>query len=478
MNWNIKNIIVNFTQNNDELSDVTDARFHAPASKNPVEYETAGLLYSLTRSMKAHTVVETGTNIGLSSLAIAQALEDDDLPGSHLLTYDITDFGVSNQAKQLRLDHRLTFFKQSSLESDLTNKVAKIDLLFLDSLTELLEDEFNLFWQFLRKTSRVVIHDTRLYEGKQKAIDNIVKKYKWSEVSFPAGRGVTILSPGKDGLLAKQPNIQYGVIFDARKTNGVIPLEKWATQQDAPKEAWIIGAPEFENALLLPCAIKKAHSVKDAFFQATESQVDYILYLDCAIGNINQHLSSLWERAETSANQWDYIASDTLSFVDAHTGPLELQQISQRWITDKTQIRTPQISSQLFLVNTQLLKATGGFIEIPGDEQWSFSLMVARLVLANGICIPEVDLPSIKKRVYANHPPKQAGSEALHSAIGFYRHMPRIIRKSYLTQWHRLARIYYYGINHEDDRLLTHLLSKPLKLKDWWQIIYHGYLSN
>lgn len=413
--------------------DRTDPRFAAVQSGDPVEIDIARTLYALVRATKSHTVVETGTNVGIAALAILQALTHDDLPSSRLITFDITDHGVRALAKSYGLEKKLDFRQQSSLESGLADEIAKIDLLFLDSLPSLLSEELRYYWPLLRRTSLIAIHDSRLFHEKRAAIDSFLAEYGWSEVSFVAGRGVTLLSPGPHGRLANAPAPTYSVVVEGQNPDRAIARLNDALPQP-PEHEFLVG---------------NEAAISEIFARATQARSTYILYLRTEAEPPAADLKQMWDGLSDETIPLDYVTAPDLAPIPWNQGGLEVALLLQRWTTtreDRPYVLMPHLSKDLFLVRTLLFEQTGGMIPVGDDRDWTIAALAARLILVGGNFYPlnKEDVPQL---IPADTNPL-AGENAVQLARKFYAQLPQELASLPRRQWRRFMRVYYFGVGH------------------------------
>lgn len=124
-----------------------------------VEVEIAEFLWSLVRMLKPENVLETGTHLGVSTLYMALALNQN--KKGVIYTYEIIS-QLQDMAESLWADfpearHHIRTVLESSLET--TCYPQQVDFLFLDSEPGYRFDELLKFWPNLKVGGMVVIHD-------------------------------------------------------------------------------------------------------------------------------------------------------------------------------------------------------------------------------------------------------------------------------------------------------------------------------
>ena len=123
----------------------------------PVSRETGNLLYMLTRSIRAKTVVEFGTSFGISTLHIAAALRDNG--GGRLITTEFEPSKVA-RSRQYLVEGGLMDLVEIREGDALTTLAAdlpdSIDLVLLDGAKSLYPEVLALLEPSLRPGALVV----------------------------------------------------------------------------------------------------------------------------------------------------------------------------------------------------------------------------------------------------------------------------------------------------------------------------------
>lgn len=122
-----------------------------------VEVEVAELLHSLVKVWKPDQILETGTHLGISTLYMAQALQENK-KGFIYTCEIIPELQAKAVAlwKDLSLTHRITSVLKPSLELEWSSP---IDFLFLDSEPQLRFDEFVKYFPLVTQGGLIIIHD-------------------------------------------------------------------------------------------------------------------------------------------------------------------------------------------------------------------------------------------------------------------------------------------------------------------------------
>lgn len=429
--------------------DAADARFSAIAHADPVETEVASFLYALVRLAKAHSVVETGTNQGISSLCLAAALHDDDLPGSSLNTYDIDDHGVQSASNSLGYGSRLIFHRCSSLESTLAHELEKIDLLFLDSLPSLLASELTLFFPLLRRNSIIAVHDSRLFAEKRVAIEQFKKKTGWHELFCPAGRGVSLLVADTDGSLAIAQPPEIALIFDETVPSNAIP--RVSRSWNAPIQRAMLGDSGARRIVI------------DTFNRALSSDASHIAI--AAAGSTLSELESFSRHYASEGTPVDLYAAKGGKPLPFFRGRQEFEDLAPRshdaTLADPRHITAPCLTADLLIVSRKLAASTGGLSSEFDDLSWSLALLATRLMFANGTLLPQREAPAPDLEGLAAN--SDASIANLRAAKAFYRSLPAALRKQPQRSWRRFCRQYLYGAQAGEGKLAS-VLACPSKL--------------
>ena len=122
-----------------------------------VSRDTGTLLYMLTRSTGARSVVEFGTSFGLSTLCIASALRDNG--GGRLVTSEFEPSKVARAKVHLAaagLADLVEFREGDALETLAHDLPPSVDLLLLDGAKALYPDVLDLVQPYLRAGALVV----------------------------------------------------------------------------------------------------------------------------------------------------------------------------------------------------------------------------------------------------------------------------------------------------------------------------------
>lgn len=125
-----------------------------------VEVETGEFLHALVKLYKPRHVIETGTHLGISSMYMAQAMDENDK--GHITTMEVLpEFKewAEELWEDLELNHRIDCILESSLEVPMDKLPKEVDIAFLDSEPQFRFDEFKRFWDLVVPGGLIVIHD-------------------------------------------------------------------------------------------------------------------------------------------------------------------------------------------------------------------------------------------------------------------------------------------------------------------------------
>lgn len=139
--------------------EVTNPLYSA-ADDGGVENETGEFLYGLVRILKPKHIFETGTFTGISSMFMAQALKDNNIPDAEIFTCEISEYH-KNRAEKLWQQVGVSQYIFCKLIESLKVEPARpdYDLLFLDSEPHLRFAELVKFFPYLKEGGYVLIHD-------------------------------------------------------------------------------------------------------------------------------------------------------------------------------------------------------------------------------------------------------------------------------------------------------------------------------
>lgn len=186
--------------NESKKEDPNNPRWDMVLDGASVEIEVAEFLYSFVRMTKPKRILETGTNVGYSTIAMAQALKDNHEQGV-IDTLDITDYSASF----VDFDN-INKILQPSLSFE---PIGSYDLIFLDSLRELLYAEFVKYWDVLNDDGYVLIHDVRTQPEKKETVDLIEQKYNLVSINLRSARGLSLFHKINDVNLLKHGDFNW-----------------------------------------------------------------------------------------------------------------------------------------------------------------------------------------------------------------------------------------------------------------------------
>jgi predicted O-methyltransferase YrrM len=180
-------------------ADRCDPRYATITDHWPVEVEVCDLLYGIVRALKPARILELGTNIGFSAAAMALGLRDNargwdgnDSAGGLLITIDTVDFSAREWwAKLSDMSRFIKFLRKSSLEYE---PQAPFNLIFIDTLKELLFRELERYHRWTAHPGWMMVHDSTIMPEKRAAIDKWLQSHRhWRNLTVGTARGVDIL---------------------------------------------------------------------------------------------------------------------------------------------------------------------------------------------------------------------------------------------------------------------------------------------
>lgn len=155
-----------------------------------IDEAAAGLLYNLVRLTRPEIAVEIGTAKGNSAIAIAQALEDNKI--GKLYTIDpIEQALVKIAIRKSGLSNRINYIIDYSTKIIPKLGFKKIDFTFIDGWHdyENVLADFNLVKDLVPKGGIIVFHDTILFEGAKRVIEQIQLLGQYEIITLPTLSG-------------------------------------------------------------------------------------------------------------------------------------------------------------------------------------------------------------------------------------------------------------------------------------------------
>lgn len=194
----------------EELPEVTNSSYTA-ADDGGIECETGEFLYGLVRLLKPKAIFESGTYTGISSMYMAQALKDNNIPNSEIVTCEI-DNHHKIRAERLWQQVGVSQYIVCKLVPSLgLSPIAEFDLLFLDSEPQIRFAEVIKMFPYLKEGGYILIHDLFGHLGQggpinpdhpeipnwpfgtiSEEIKTWLKEDKLRVISLPAPRGLVL----------------------------------------------------------------------------------------------------------------------------------------------------------------------------------------------------------------------------------------------------------------------------------------------
>jgi glycosyltransferase involved in cell wall biosynthesis/protein-L-isoaspartate O-methyltransferase len=170
------------------------------------EIEVLDFLYALVRMTKPNRVLETGTWLGRSGIAIGSALRDNGF--GHLLTIERSEEVATTAARNIKeqeLGEVITLHVGKSLEIEVGHET--YDFALFDSDIPLRATEFKKFYGKLEPGAIVVFHDTAEYYGGPDNVIDLMTMGMLEGIFLDTPRGIFV------GKAVKPPRpVQSGVL--------------------------------------------------------------------------------------------------------------------------------------------------------------------------------------------------------------------------------------------------------------------------
>ena len=173
-----------------------------------VELEVMDFLYSVVRMFKPRAILETGTHLGFSAVAIAMGCRDNGFGKLFSIELEIDKIKQANQlTTRANVSSQVEFIQGNSLDiiPQFKGKIDTFDFVFLDSITPVRPKEFELLYALGLLSNIVAFHDTsRMRERSLKndqepqipyceAMDKIEKLYCRGGIESGFSRGFRLM---------------------------------------------------------------------------------------------------------------------------------------------------------------------------------------------------------------------------------------------------------------------------------------------
>ena len=155
-------------------------------------FEDYVFMYGIVRLLRPRTIVEVGTNTGVSAIVFAKALQDCHILGK-ITTIDIDPVVLNKaraQVKQAQLERYIEIVEGNSLDTlpRILKVASPIDLCFLDGNHSF--ETVNAEFEMVRAHCRyILLHDASLFEGVKRFVEEARKRPDCSVVrlDYPPG---------------------------------------------------------------------------------------------------------------------------------------------------------------------------------------------------------------------------------------------------------------------------------------------------
>lgn len=171
-----------------------------------ISNEEGELLYGMIRALKPHTIVETGTNIGVSTAYMALACHDNGF--GHIDTIEHLDVVASRAIKKLRDVGLSSYVSVFNMEVDAYSPPASIDFMWLDTEFDQRYSEMQRFLPLLTPGGVIGIHDlceldNPAYKGFPDSLGLMIRVGNLRVMNFMTASGVVFFqkSRGYDSVM-------------------------------------------------------------------------------------------------------------------------------------------------------------------------------------------------------------------------------------------------------------------------------------
>jgi predicted O-methyltransferase YrrM len=175
-------------------ADCCDKRYQTITDHWPVELEVCEFLYGLVRAIKPTDILECGTNVGYSAAAMGLALRENmgasGLGYGHLTTLDVRDMGAVERFKKLNIEAYVTF---KLADSTAYQTDTLYDLIFLDTIPDLVLNELYHYEANLAPGAIIAIHDSIVMPSKMEQANRWMKGKNWRTMRIQTARGLDLL---------------------------------------------------------------------------------------------------------------------------------------------------------------------------------------------------------------------------------------------------------------------------------------------
>jgi len=168
------------------------------------EIEVLDFLYALVRLIKPQRVLETGTWLGRSAIAIASALRDNGI--GHLSTIELNREAAEVAARNIHQEGLTTFVTLHVANSLVIELSETYGLAFFDSDVPLHKAEFSRFYDRLESGAIALFHDTADHCGSADGVIDLTTMGMLEGIFLPTPRGIFV------GRVLKPHRAQQGGI--------------------------------------------------------------------------------------------------------------------------------------------------------------------------------------------------------------------------------------------------------------------------
>jgi predicted O-methyltransferase YrrM len=158
----------------------------------PTELETLGVWYHFARCIKAQTVLETGTYVGLGTCVIAAALAKQKNPAAKIYTID--PWNIPHLWDNSHLAPLVSYLPHTSQDAAPQLKNIPLDILIIDSIHDYKQSSWELmtFEPQVREGGYILMHDSLYYDGTGRTARHLYDNPRFEVMTFETPRAVYI----------------------------------------------------------------------------------------------------------------------------------------------------------------------------------------------------------------------------------------------------------------------------------------------
>jgi predicted O-methyltransferase YrrM len=166
-------------------------------NSSSVDFDSASILYYLSKSIKAKTAIEVGIYRGAGSHYLAEALSENG--GGELHLVEISSKYLSDVQKKLaknKLKIKVIPHLGRSDSPNILSALPHADIVFLDAdhTYPCVKPDFENYWPLINKGGVMIIHDTVMWPGTRQLANELFKKgYPITTLATNGGAGISLI---------------------------------------------------------------------------------------------------------------------------------------------------------------------------------------------------------------------------------------------------------------------------------------------